>query len=98
MKDDKVILTPEQAEALLPAGEYVHNFSNPDGMLVGVDYDRADAVKALKAAKQIELGGDSCMRLEHPIVCWHTENRYTFFAADMEKVQAFEAAALSAAT
>lgn len=92
-KDDKVILTAEQAAELLPEGQYVHNFSNPGvGMLVGCDYDRDDAIRALKEAKQIEIGGDQCKQMKHPIVCWHTEKRLTFFAADMAKVEAFEAA------
>ena len=91
-KDNKVILTPEQAEALLPEGEYIHNFANPGaGMLIGCDYDRPDAIKALRGAKRLELGGEQSKALNHPIICWHTAGRLTFFAADMAKVEAFEA-------
>lgn len=92
--DDKVvILTPKQAEALLPDGNYIHNFANPSvGMMIGCDYERSDAVRALREAKQIELGGEQSKALKHPIVCWHTEKRLTFFAADMAKVEAFETA------
>jgi hypothetical protein len=92
-KDDKVILTPDQAIDLLPTGKHVHNFANPGvGMMIGCDYDRPDAEKALREAKQIELGGPQCMAMKHPIVCWHTDKRLTFFAADMDKVRAFESA------
>ncbi len=92
-KDDKVILTPEEAEALLPEGKYIHNFANPGvGMMIGCDYERPDAIKALRDAKQLELGGEQSKGLKHPIVCWHTEKRLTFFEADMAKVEAFEAA------
>lgn len=90
--DDKVILTPEQAEAMLPEGKHVHNFANPGGMLIGCDYEREHAIAALRSARQIELGGEQCMAMKHPIVVWETERRCTFFQADMEKVAAFEAA------
>lgn len=91
--DDKVILTPAEAEAMLPEGEYVHNFANPTGgLMVGIDYEREDAVKKLHTAKQIELGGPECMAMKHPIVVWDTPTHHTFFEADMDKVKAFEAA------
>lgn len=93
MSDDKVILTAEQAEAMLPEGQYVHNFVNPGmNMMVGCDYDRADAIAALKTAVQIELGGEHCMRMKHPIVVWDSKKHLSFFEADMAKVEAFEAA------
>jgi hypothetical protein len=93
MNDEKVILTPAEAEALLLPGEHVHNFANPGaGLFVGCDYDRADAIAAFQRAKQIELGGPGCTGMKHPIVVWENERRCTFFEADMDKVKAFEAA------
>jgi hypothetical protein len=92
MSDEKIILTPDEAESLLLEGEYVHNYSNPAGMLLGCDYGREDAIAELRKAHAIELGGDGSKSIKHPIVCWHTEKRHTFFEADMEKVEAFEAA------
>lgn len=90
--DDKVILTPDEAIALLPEGEYVHNFANPGvGMLVGCDYERDNAIKHIRSAYQIELAGEQCMRLKHPLAVWDSKTHVTFFAADMAKVQAFEA-------
>lgn len=93
MSDDKVILTPAEAEALLPDGDTIHNFVNPGvGMIVGCDYERASALEAFAKAVQIELGGEQSMRLKHPIIVWDSEKHYSFFQADMEKVAAFEAA------
>lgn len=90
MSDEKVVLTPEQAEALLPEGEYVHNFANPaGGLMVGCDYDRTDAIKALREAKLIEIAGPGAMRMKHPIAVWANDTRPTFFAADMAKVEAY---------
>lgn len=33
-----------------------------------------------------------CKRMRHPIVVWDSETHFTFFEADMDKVNAFEAA------
>jgi hypothetical protein len=90
--EDKVTITPAEAESLLADGEYVHNYANPaGGLLLGVDYDRADAIAEFAKAIAIEIGGDGCKSMGHPIVVWHSKDRYTFFAADMEKVKKFEA-------
>lgn len=98
MSDDKVILTPDQAKDMLADGKYVHNFANPGaGLMIGCDYDRADAFRALDEAESIELGGPGSMQMKHPIVCHHPEGNFTFFAANMEKVAAFEAALEKAA-
>ncbi len=89
--DNKLIVTPEEAEALLKPGEYVHNFINPsDSLLVGCDYDRDNAVKALKEADRLEIGGENCKRMKHALVAWKG-NRPSFFECDMEKVEALEA-------
>jgi hypothetical protein len=93
MSDEKIIITPNEAEGLLPAGDTVHNFVNPGvNLLIGADYDRADAIKAFKNAKRIEIGGEQCRNMKHPIVVLGDDGRYSFFEADMAKVDAFEAA------
>lgn len=91
-KDDKVILTPDEAISLLAEGEYSHNYANPRGMLIGCDYERDGVVKALREAKQIEIGGDACKSMRHPLAVWDAKDRLTFFEADMEKVAALEEA------
>ena len=91
MNDDRLILTPEQAESVLPEGEYIHNFRNPTGMLVGCDYDRDGAVKALHDAKQIEIGGDQCKAMKHGLVVWDDDKSYSFFATDGERLEKLEA-------
>ena len=92
MSDAKIILTPDEAISLLADGEYVHNYANPGGMLIGCDYGREDAIKAFRSAKQIEIGGDACKAMRHPLAVWETEKRVTFFEADMAKVAALEGA------
>jgi hypothetical protein len=81
--EDKVTITPAEAESLLADGEYVHNYATPGmGIVLGVDYDRADAIKEFGKAVSIEIGGDNCKRMGHPIVVWHSDDRYTFCRDD----------------
>lgn len=92
MTDDKVILTAAEAESLLADGDdTIHNFINPrDSLLVGCDYERADAIADIRAAKRIELAGEIARSMRHPIAVWD-DLGVSFFEADMDKVAAFEA-------
>src|SRR6185369_14158525 len=90
--DEKIILTPDEAIELLPSGEHVHNFANHGTtLLAGCDFERGDAIAALRKAIQIELGGEHCMSMKHPIVAWDSKTHCSFFEADMTKVEALEA-------
>lgn len=102
MSDDKLIITAEQAESLLNDGPTIHNFVQCGGaMLVGCDYDRAEALKAFADAKLIEIGGDGCKTMGHALAVWKGEPNdivsVSFFEADKDKVAAFEAAQLEKA-
>ena len=97
MSDARIILTPDEAISLLLEGDYIHNYANPrGGLFLGVDYDREDAIEAFRKAKQIEIGGPGCKSMGHPLAVWESDDRVTFFAADMAKVEAFEASRLAA--
>ena len=85
------ILTPEQAKSLLADGEYIHNYANPtDGVMIGADYKRTDAIDALNSAIQIEIGGEQCRAMNHALVVWENEHKCTFFATDPERIEEFE--------
>lgn len=90
-----LILTPEQALALMPEGEYIHNFVGGRGIIIGCDWTRAEAIDALHRAVQIEIGGPQCKKMGHPIIVWDSKTHHCFAQADMAKVEAFEAAALA---
>lgn len=94
--DDKFVITPDEAISLLNAGDTIHNFAMGGPIIIGCDFSRDGAVAALKRAVLIEIGGDGCKRMKHPIVTWDTDDHYTFFEADMEKVAALEASRLEA--
>ena len=88
---EPLVITPEQAEGLLVDGaEYIHNFAGGGMVLIGCDYERAHALTAFKAAHRIEIGGPGCKAMKHPIVVWDAPGHYTFFEADMKKVEELE--------
>lgn len=92
MSDERILLTAEQAEAMLPEGETVHNYRNPAGMMIGCDWERDAVILALRAAQSIEIGGPACKAMRHPLVVFGPDGRHSFFEADMAKVEAHEAA------
>lgn len=89
MSDEKIILTPDKAESILVEGERVHSYANPGpGMFIGCDYDRADAIKAIHSALQLEIGGEYCKRMKHALCAWTSKTRVVFFETDPAKVEA----------
>ncbi len=93
MDAEKITLTPDEAESLLPEGDTVHNYLNPGaGLMMGCDFSRESAVEALSKAVQIEIGGDGCKGMGHALVVWDTEKSYSFFEADKGRVAEMEAA------
>jgi hypothetical protein len=68
MSDTNFILTPEQAESLLPPGERVHSFVNPPWGFVGCDSSRKAVVRLIREAKLLEIGGERAKRMKHALV------------------------------
>jgi hypothetical protein len=87
MSDTNFILTPEQAESLLPPGERVHSFVNPPWGFVGCDSSRKAVVRLIREAKLLEIGGERAKRMKHALVVHAREGGCKFFATDMEKVE-----------
>ena len=56
MHDERVILTEEQALAMLPEGDQIHTFRDGGIALLGADWNRADLEQAIRVNK-CEVGG-----------------------------------------
>lgn len=91
-EEEKIVLTPDEAISLLADGEIVHNFAQTSFALVGCDYDRAEAVEAIRTATSLEIGGPACKSLNHALAVHEKTGRYTFFATDPARVEAMEQA------
>ena len=87
-RDDKIFLTTDEAFALIPDGDNIHNFAGGGGILLGCDYSRKSARHAFDDADFIEVGGPGCQSMRHPIVVHEKGGRYTFFEADMDRFYA----------
>lgn len=90
--DDKMIITADEAVSLFRGGDRIHNYKQVGHLLMGVDFTRESAEKALRAAPLIEIGGPGCKGAKHPIVMHDAAGGHSFFEADMDKVAEFEAA------
>jgi hypothetical protein len=71
MSDERVILTPDQAIAMLdPEAERIHTFVQAGPCLLGADHDSQDLLDEINSALQLEIGGEMCCRMNHGLVVW----------------------------
>ena len=87
--NDKVILTKEQAVALLGKRKDIHTFRSGTGILFGADWTRKGLLKAIQDTDLIEIGGEACKRMGHGLVVW-TGNDPLFVEVDKDKIEALE--------
>lgn len=77
MNDDKpILLTPDEAIAMLPEGEWIHTFRNPGvNLLIGADWDRDDLLVAIRCSCSRQVGGPMCCGMNHGLVIWHDKRQ-----------------------
>lgn len=76
MKDEKVILTAEQAKQLLPAKEYIHTFRSAPGILVGADWKKTELEAEIEKCC-CELAGPAATEMKHGL-CIHVDGKPLF--------------------
>jgi len=88
-EEERVILTAEQAIAMLPDGDNAHTFLG-NGFLVGADWKKQDVVDALKRSIRIELSGPLATSMGHKICFWDgpRDNGRWYFVETKETVKA----------
>ncbi|MEN6312754.1 MAG: hypothetical protein ABFD25_00745 [Clostridiaceae bacterium] len=64
MDDERVKLSPADAIALLPDGEYIHTFRQAGPTLIGADWERNDMIKALNKY-EAEVTGEQAQAMNH---------------------------------
>lgn len=70
--DEQVLLSYDEAAALLPDGERVHTFLDGGLALIGADWDRADILALLREADCLEVTGPQAQAMGHGLVAWRT--------------------------
>lgn len=76
---DKVILSADDAIAMLPEGNDIHTFMNPGGMLIGADWSRESIEKAIRETNNRELAGSMATDMGHGL-CINHDGRRLFVA------------------
>ena len=66
-ENERVVLSPEVAESMLPEGERIHTFRSSPIALIGCDWDREEILKAFQTRKP-ELSGEQATAMGHGIV------------------------------
>ncbi len=66
--EQRVYLSKSDALNLIGKRDPVHVFLNPNGMLVGADWSMEEIDKLLSEATLIEVGGNYCVSMGHPVV------------------------------
>lgn len=96
MDEEKWVITAAEAESLLVDGaDTIHSFTNPTAnLLLGCDYDRADAIAAFKKTDLIEIAGPAARNIKHAIAAWE-DDELTYFECDMDKLAELEARRLT---
>lgn len=86
-EDENIYLTIPEAESILPEGDAIHTFVNPNGgMIIGVEHRRESVLENIRNANNLQLGGDTCKAMGHALVI----NSRLFVEADKKKVQDME--------
>jgi hypothetical protein len=67
MEDERVYLTPAEAEAMLSNDEFIHTFRSTTGVLIGADRSREKLIKAFEEFKP-ELSGEMATDMGHGLV------------------------------
>lgn len=67
---DRVLLTPEEAIGLLPAGEMVHVVIDHGPCKLGACWTRESVQAVIRSSKMIEIGGPRCRAGWHGLVVW----------------------------
>ncbi len=72
---ETLILTVDEAIAMLPDGESIHTFrASTPNMLVGCDWERQDLLDAIHKTDCLEIGGEMCCGMNHGLVVWTDDN------------------------
>jgi hypothetical protein len=84
------MITPNEAEPLLANGKKVRYciIHHATGMQFGGDFNRADAIEALRKADKLTLKTNDFIPVGHSLVVWQGGNQ-TYFATNEQRVTDF---------
>jgi len=89
MSNERRFITPNEAISLLNDGDRIHTFRNPNGMLIGADWNRESIIEALKShPNSIEIGGQACRRIKHGLIL--NDGNFLFIECNEQRLNEFD--------
>jgi hypothetical protein len=76
--DKIILLSYEEAVALLPDGDRVHTFLDSGIALVGADWDRADILSLLERTERREVTGPAAQGFGHGLAAFREDGTPVF--------------------
>lgn len=77
--EEIVLLSYDEAVALLPDGDTIHTFLNPvPDVLLGADWDREQVLDLLRATERREVTGPEAQSVNHGLAAWDPRGRVVF--------------------
>ena len=70
MTDDVVLLSYDEAVALLPEGERIHTFLDSGIALLGADWDRDQVLGLLRTTDRREVTGPAAQAMKHGLAAF----------------------------
>jgi hypothetical protein len=68
--DEIILLSYDEAVALLPEGETIHTFLDSGLALIGADWDREDVLKLLRETDRREVTGPAAQAMSHGMAAY----------------------------
>lgn len=68
--EERIILTVDEAIAMLPEEESIHTFLQGGGILLGADWSAEEVRESLRQSIRIELSGHTATSMGHGLVFW----------------------------
>jgi len=90
IKEEKLFITPKQAESCLLNGDNIHTFRSVPGTLIGADWERKNILEAFETHKDtLQIGGVQCKAMKHGIV-FEDIGGYVFVECNIDELNKLE--------
>ncbi len=83
--EERVMLTKEQAIAMLPDGEYIHTFRQVGMMILGTDWTREEMLTLIDHS-EFELSGPQATAMGHGMAA-QTDRGWLFVQTKVEETK-----------
>lgn len=71
--DEPVLLSYDEAAAMLPDGDRIHTFLDAGGALVGANWDRAEILELLETSGRREVTGPAAQGFGHGLAAYRAD-------------------------